>query len=315
MNLPEILGPSPGSVEARTSLALKVLAGLGFWAVVLSMIPPPYPMSWLQAVTFNAATAVMVMLYLVEAVGLDRRWPWAYAAARPLLALIGVTGLYLLGAEVAAGRFRLPFDVVLAAWAWLGTADTRGAPRRDRRTVALVGASLVLLTVPLTGASVFGWGGLLDVHEPDLRATLESDCDAHGDGPPGTVSVTYEWSWRTSGLFPSGDDVVVISWTGDDRFGRPLYFLGDTAPPGTGVVSGRQVDPSAAMAREIEAEKRGSWHWGIELEAQRLEPGRIEFQLDLARPAPPQPGPLTIAATYIHLGLWRQDAAGLTCSW
>jgi hypothetical protein len=312
---PEILGPSPGSLEARTSLALKVLAGLNVGVVVLSLFPPPTPMSWLQAVTFNATAGVVAVLYVVTAVALDRRRPWAYAAARPLLAVIGVSGLYALGAVVADGRLRVPFDVILAIWAWLGTADTRSAPRADRRTGATVGAVLVLLVVPLTGPSVFGWGGLLDIHERDLQATLEVDCGAPDAGLPSTIGVTYDWSWRKWSPFPSGTDVVVIGWTGDDGLDRPLYLLGDTPAPGTGIVVGRQVDPSAAMAREVEAESEGSWHWGIELDDQHLAPGRIEVQLARTRSAPPQPGPLTITSTYIHLGLWRQDTATATCSW
>ena len=315
MTEPEILGPTPGSVEARTSLALKVLAGLNFGVAILSLFPPPYPMSWLQAVTFNTAAGVMAVLFVLGAVALDRRRPWAYAAARPMLAVIGVCGLYALGAVVAEGRIRVPFDVILATWAWLGTADSRARPRRDRRSHALVGATLVLLAIPLTGSSVLGWGGLVDVHEPDIRATLEADCGVPDAGPPSTIAVTYDWTWQRWGPFASGSDVVVIGWTGDDLLGRPLYLLGDTPASGTGIVSGRQVDPSAAMARQVEAESEVSWHWGIDLGARQLAPGRIEFQLAQTRPAPPQPGPLRITATYIHLGLWRHDAASVTCVW
>ncbi|MCI0584185.1 MAG: hypothetical protein L0227_15095 [Chloroflexi bacterium] len=80
-------------------------------------------------------------------------------------------------------------------------------------------------------------------------------------------------------------------------------------------MSGRQIDPSAAMAREVEAESDGSWHWGIVLEDQDLGPGRIEMELRATRAAPPDAGPMTITATYIHLGLWRQDTAPVTCTW
>jgi len=311
----EILGPTPGSLEARTSLALKVLAGLNVAAVVLSLFPPPFPMSWLQAVTFNTAAGILAILFVVAAVAIDRRRPWAYAAVRPMLAVLGVTGLSALGAAVGDGHPRVPIDVVLAAWAWLGTPDPRAAPRGDHRTVELVAATLLLLVIPLTGPRVLGWGGLLDVHERDFRATLEVDCGAADAGPPSAVGVTYDWSWAKWSPFPSGTDVVVIGWTGDDGLGRPLYLLGRTPASGAGIVQGLQVDPSAAMARAVEAESEGSWHWGIELDTQHLASGRIEVELARTRETQPQPGPLTIVATYIHLGLWRADAAGVTCSW
>jgi hypothetical protein len=311
----EILGPSPGSVEARASFALKVLAGLNIGVVVLSLIPSPDPQSWLQAATFNSTIALAAGLYIVEAVGLDRRWPWASAAVRPMIAVTGLIGLYALADVVAAGRLRVPTDVILAAWVWLGPADARSAPRRDGRTVALVGATLAVLAMPLTGPSVVGWGGLLDVHQPDLEETLRADCGDAAEGPPSTITVTYDWSWRRGGVFPSGTDVVVIGWTGDARLDPVLYLLGNTPEAGTGIVSGRQVDPSAEMARAVEAESRISWHWGIDLGAQQLRPGRIEFELDRMRPPPAEGGVLSISATYVHLGLWREDAAGVICAW
>jgi hypothetical protein len=108
---PEILGPSPGSLEARTA-ALKVLAGLNAGVVVLSLFPPPTPMSWLQAVTFNATAGVVAVLYV------SRRWPHRRRPGlrgRPAVArVIGVAGLYALGAVVADGRAWVPFDVILA---------------------------------------------------------------------------------------------------------------------------------------------------------------------------------------------------------
>ncbi len=315
MTEPEILGPLPGSFEARASLGLKVLAVLNAAAVVISLFPPPYPLSWLQAATFNTVSGVLAIIYAIEAVALDRRRPWAYAAARPLMAVVAVAGLATLGLAVADGRARVPLDVVAAGWAWLGGRDPRGANRADRRTTGLLGAAVLLLVVPLTGSSVFGWGGLLDGHERDLRATLEVDCGAADAGPPSTIQVTYDWAWAGWSVFPSGTDVVVIGWTGDDGIGRPLYLLGETPPSGTGIVSGRQIDPSAAMAREVEAESDGSWHWGIVLEDQDLGPGRIEMELRATRAAPPDAGPMTITATYIHLGLWRQDTAPVTCTW
>jgi hypothetical protein len=30
---------------------------------------------------------------------------------------------------------------------------------------------------------------------------------------------------------------------------------------------------------------------------------------------PPEPEPVTIGASYIHVGVWRHDASAVTCSW
>ncbi|TAK00368.1 MAG: hypothetical protein EPO36_09085 [Chloroflexota bacterium] len=315
MSEPEILGPRPGTLEARTSLALKIMAAVHGFAVILAMIPSPDPTSWLQAVTFGTVTGFVVVVFVVEAVALDRRRPWAYAAARPLLVVVGLVGVGSLLVASAEGRIRVPFDLGLAAWAWLGVADIRQSPRRDRRSVATVVVAAVLLAVPLTGSSVFGWGGLLDVQQDDLRATLEVDCGAPGVGTPPSIGVAYDWAWQRGSPFPSGSDVVVIGWAGDDGLGRPLYLLGDDPPSGAGIMSGRQVDPSATMARAVEAESEVSWHWGIELAEQAFAPGAIRAELVRTRADQPQPEPLTITATYIHLGIWRQDTAAVTCSW
>ena len=44
-------------------------------------------------------------------------------------------------------------------------------------------------------------------------------------------------------------------------------------------------------------------------------PGHLEVELRRAQPATPDPEPVSIRASYIHLGVWRQDVQPVTCSW
>lgn len=309
----ELRGLAPGSLEARASLVLKAVALVTGFAVVLALNPALEPMSWLQAVTFSVARAVVAVLGLVVARGIDRRRSWAMATARPLLLVILVAGIGELVVAIAAGRGRLPYDVVLAGWALIGRPDPWSRPKPDARTVSVTALAALLLVIPLTGASIFGWGGRLDVGAGDLHSAIHVDCGGPGSGPPSTLTASYEWSWRTGSPFPSGTDVVVIGWTGDDLQGRPLYGLGATPPTATGVTFGLQEAPSLTMAQQVEGEAESSAHWGIVLETQGLEPGRIDLELRRTRADQPGPGPLTITATYVHLGVWRQAAPSVVC--
>ena len=76
-------GPRSGSLGARASLAFKILAALGVFGVVLAMLPGTVTVSTLLAVTVNGAGTALAAVYVAEAIGLDRRRPWAVAAARP----------------------------------------------------------------------------------------------------------------------------------------------------------------------------------------------------------------------------------------
>ncbi len=302
------------SLEGRGSLALKVIAALNVPGLLLSPWAGP-PSALLSATSFLTAAAMSV-LYFVVARALDHRRGWAIAALRPLLIAITAFGVYAVIVAHGEGWIRVPIDALLAVWAWFGPPMVRPAPRPGPRSAGAVAAAVVILATAWYGPPVFGWGGLLDVQRPDLRGQVTADCGPSGSLPPAAVTVTYDWSWARSSPFPSGLDVVVIGWAGVDRNGHPLYFLGDTPATGTGIQPGLQDVPSLELAKQVEAETPGSWHWGISLASQQLAPGRIQFQLTHTSQAPPQKGTtLTIAATYVHLGIWRQDAAAVTCTW
>ena len=59
----------------------------------------------------------------------------------------------------------------------------------------------------------------------------------------------------------------------------------------------------------------GSFRWGVELREQRYQSGRITLELRRAQDDPPEPRPLTVGATYVHLGIWRKEPTSATCTW
>ena len=313
----EIDGPDQGSLEGRASLGLKALAALNGFGVILAFFPPPVPPARLLGVTFNVASLLLVILMLVEARGLDRLRPWAVAAVRPFLVVLGLAGAYVFLTAVLDGRFRLPLDVGVAIWALLGAPHVTPRPRLEARSLAVVGSAVGLSAVMLFSQPLFDWGGALDVKPTDLHTSLAVDCGTAGpDGTvPDVVTITYDWSWTASSPLPDGLDAFVVGWEGDDGEGRPLYLVGPTPDPLPGVYSGRLIHPSRDMALEVKAESRGSWHWGIDLAERGHTPGQVVFELHRAQDATPDAEPLTITASYIHLGVFQQDVEPITCSW
>jgi len=310
-----IEGPSSASREGRGSLALKALAALNIAGVVLALFAPLTPVSTLLTLLFNLGAAVLAIVYLVVAIGLDRNRPWAVAALRPLLALVAVAGVCTLIAGFAEGRIRLPFDVLLAVWPLLRRTDFTPFPKLSMRSIGLVAATVPLFSLMLFSDSLGGWGGAFDVHQPDLQAAAQVDCGAAGAGPPATITIRYDWSWTSATVLPSGTDIVVIGWTGTDADGHPLYVVKEIPDEATGIHAGLAGYPSTAMADVIAHETGGSFRWALPLDEQQLRPGQIQLTLRLAHAAPSGPQPLVVSATYIHEGLWRADAAHITCSW
>jgi hypothetical protein len=310
----DIEPPRFDSLEWRASVALKVLAFINVAGVVLAMFPPPLPASLLHGVTFNLAAGLLAGLEIVAARALDHRRPWAVALVRPLLAVLIAEGIGAMLVGLDAGRIRVPFEAFIAIWVLLAGADLTLIRRADRRSVSLVALTSILIVSMLAGEPVFGWGGLLDVRQSDLRASIAADCEP-GTGLPPTLTVTYDWSWARTSPLPNGLDIVVIGWSGSDAAGRTIYLFDKDPDPGHGIHSGRRGYPSLDMATLVGKETRASWSWGVELGEQGLQPGHIELQMRRARDAPPEPSPLVITATYIHLGIWRSDPVSVTCSW
>lgn len=312
---PDLLKPPPGSFEARASLVFKFLAFLDFGGVVLALFPPTDPVSIFQSSAFSLMSLALGVMYVAESRGLDRRRPWAIAALRPLLILAGAAGVGTVVVGASEGYLRLPFEAVAVGWAWLGPRAITPVPRLGTRSGPLAAAAGALLALLLAAEPLFGWGGAFDVHAQDLAPVLTVDCGAPGAGPPPAVRVTYDWSWRSTSPMPNGVDIVVLGWFGADASGRPLYVLDKLIASGTGVFPGLGGYPSLAMADKIGAETRGTFRWGIKLTEQGYRPGQIvaEFRRAVASPASPEP--LEVRASYVHLGIWRQDAAKVTCTW
>lgn len=311
----EVVPPRSGSLEARASIALKVLAIINVAGMVLALFPPPLPQSLLKTLTFNLAAGALAALELVVARALDRRRPWAVAIVRPLFVVLIATGVGAMLVGARAGVIRLPFETLFAIWVLLGARDVTLAGHADRRGVLLVACTVLLIVSMLASQPLFGWGGLLDTRQSDLRASLHADCGAPDAGPPPEITVTYDWSWARTSPLPSGLDMVVLGWDGTDADGHQLYYYDTTPPTGPGIYSGRRDYPSLDMASQIAEASAASWSWGVELGEQGMQPGRIELQMSRAREAPPNPGPLVLTASYVHLGEWHSDPVSVTCSW
>ena len=311
----EMEGPRPGSLESRASLALKILAGVNAAGIILAIIPGTIPSSELQAVAFHVASGALAVLYVVVAWALDRRQHWAVSAIRPLLLLLLVWGAYTFVSALAVGALRIPFTAFAASWALFGPADRKPLPKLSGRGGAVLVASAALIAMVLAGPRVFGWGGFFDVHERDLSASLVVDCGTPGAALPERIAIAYTWSWSGSTLLANEDDAVVIGWDGDDAGGHPLYVLDDTPEAGDGISLGTAGGVSATMLDEAAGHWRGSLHWVIDLSVRGIRPGRVELVLRRAAEQPPEPEPLTVGASYIHVGVWRNDASAVTCSW
>ena len=108
----EGVGPRPGSLESRASLALKILAGINAAGIILATIPGAIPASELQAFAFNVASAALALLYVATALALDRGRDWAVSAIRPLLLLLLLWGAYTLVTALAAGGIRIPWTSI-----------------------------------------------------------------------------------------------------------------------------------------------------------------------------------------------------------
>jgi hypothetical protein len=311
----EVEGPRPGSLEWRASLALKILAGVNAFGIILALIPGAIPSSELQTVAFHFASGALAVLYVVVARALDRRQRWAVSAIRPLLLLPLVWGAYTFVSALTAGSLRIPFTTLATGWALFGRADRGPIPRPSVRGAAVLVASAALIAMELAGPPVFGWGGILDVHERDLSASLVVDCGTPGAALPERIEISYAWSWSANTLFANEDDAVVIGWNGDDAEGHPLYVLGDTPEAGDGIDLETVSGVSSKMQHEAEGRWRGSSHWVIDLSVRGIRQGRVVLVLMRAREQPSEPEPLTVGASYIHVGVWRNDTSAVTCSW
>lgn len=278
------------------------------------MSQPAITIGVLFKVMFNVAAAGQAALLLFVALEVDKRRPWALAVARPLLALVLVSSVVSLAILLSGGGMRVPFDIAVAGWALVAPPAIQQTARLRAPGVATLGLAALLGVQIAFGAQLFNWGGVLDVHEPDLHAAAMVDCGAAGTLPD-RIHLRYDWAWSATSPLPSGADSVVLGWTGSDSEGRPLYVIDRIPDTAVGVFSGLTDTRSMGMVDSIGRESQGSFRWAIQLPLQRLAPGHVELELKLARPAAPNPDPLVVKATYVHLGLWRQDAPAITCSW
>jgi hypothetical protein len=308
------LGPLelPESVR-RASLTLKVLAVIYVLGTIFAGLPGSIPTSLFETVAFNLFAAGLALLFVLVALALDRKQPWALSTVRLLLALLVVYGAYTFVTLLLAGKFRIPTTMLVAGFAFFMPADDWPAMRPSVR-----GGGVLLMVAALCGLqtatpALFGWGGYFDVHESDLRATLVVDCGS--DGPPEELAIAYEWSWSSDTLLPNDEDQVVIGWNGDGVDGRPLYVAIDLPDQSDGVYLGISSGASGPMASQVAATWRGVFMMRLDLHKLEVRPGRIEAVLVRTEAQPEQEQRLTLGATYVHSGVWRNDVPTVTCTW
>ena len=319
---PVVEEADPGLFEHRAMLAFRGLAAIYLAGIVLAFFPEPHTVSLLLILAFNFAALILAILYLFIARGLRTLQPWAVSIARPLLILVIVEDLASIIGSIVDGRLRgLPVATVICVWALRGPAGITPIPWPRVFGGVVLAATVPMLAMLVFTRQVFGWGGALDVRQSDLAAQVVASCGPAGGNtgttagdPPQRIHVTYDWAWQKGSPIPSGLDIVVIGWTGDDSQGRPLYLIGPSLPTAKGIYDGRHTYPSLEMGNAMAAQSTGSWQWGIELDEFGIKPGRIEIDLDRAREPAPGSQPLRILVSYVHLGQWHVDTP-LTCAW
>jgi hypothetical protein len=307
-------GPEGGSLEARASLVFKAMGVIGFAGIALSLLPDAIPASALLTVAFNLAAGLVSVLYLLLARAIDHGQPWAIGAARPVLILLGAWSAYTAISGFTAGIVRIPFELAMVVWAFRAPPDRLLKPRFSGRSLALAAGVVPLLAIMSFGYLVFGWGGVLDVDPPDLAAALAVDCGAQGAGAPDDINLTYHWSWNATSPLPNEVDTVFIGWSGDDAEGHPLYVLGEIAPTDATIRSGQRGQLGLPLIEEARGQAPAGFQWAVDLGRHGYQPGEVGLELMRAREAP-SPSTLTISASYIHLGIWREETQAVTCTW
>lgn len=319
---PVVEEADPGFFEHRAMLAFRALAVIHVAGIVLALFHEPHVISLMQIIAFNVAALVLAILYVLVARGVRVLRPWAVAAARPLLVMVIVEDVAGFILSLADGRIKgLPIGAAIALWALLGPTGVRPIPWPRALSAVVIALAVPALATLVFATQIFGWDGALEVHQPDLAASVVASCGPAGGNagaaagqPPPRIHITYDWSWRKRIPVASGLDILVVGWSGSDAQGRPLYLLGPSLPTQPGVYGGRRAYPSLAMANAVAAASQGSWQWGIVLDEQQHRPGRIELDLDRIREPAPGSEPLRIMASYVHLGLWHADTP-LICEW
>jgi len=319
-------GPEAGSLEDRAARTFRVMAVVGVAGIILSLLPDSFPNSALLTVAFNWAAALSSVLFFVEARAIGEGRPWAIAASRPLLILLGAWSAYAAVEGFLGGVIRLPFELVLVAWAFRGgpgfagrAADvSSGSGGRvspfERRSLAVIGAAALLLGTMAFGYLVFGWGGLLDVDQEDLIGSLRVDCGDPAAGVPEHLSVAYDWSWSRAAPLPNEVDTVVLGWSGDDAEGRPLYVFGEKEEDGSAIRPGQRGKLGGELVSEVRAMSNGGFQWAVDLNRRGYQPGGVTLVLMRAREVT-GPVSLTVKAAYVHLGQWHAETAPVTCTW
>lgn len=303
----------PNSIR-RASLALKVLAIIYVLGIIFAGLPGSAPVSLFETVAFNVFALGLAAIFLLVALALDRGRPWALRVIRPLLVLLVVWAAYTFVSLLLGGKFRIPTTLLVAGIALFLSTDAWPATRLRIRGGGVLVMVAALLGLQTATPALFGWGGYFDVHERDLHARLVVDCGP-GGAPPERLTIAYEWSWSSDTLLPNDEDQIVIGWNGDGVDGRPIYVATDLPDQSDGFYLGVSSGASGPMASQAKNAWRGNFMVRLDLHKLEIRPGRIETVLVRTAAQPAQDQRLTLGATYVHSGVWRNDVPTVTCTW
>lgn len=303
----------PHSVR-RASLTLKILAVIYVLGIIFAGLPGSVPTSLLETVAFNVFALGLAVIFLLVALALDRGQQWALGVIRPLLALLVVWAAYTFVVLFLGGKVRIPTTLLVAGVALFMPADDWPGWKLSVRGGGVLVMTAALLGLQTATPPLFGWGGTFDVHVNDLHPRLIVDCGT-GAEPPERLTIAYEWTWSSDSLLPNDEDQVVMGWNGDGTDGRPMYVAIDLPEQSDGFYLGVSSGASGPMASQVAAAWRGNFMIRLDLHELEIRPGRIETVLTRTAAQPAQDQRVTFGATYIHAGVWRNEAPQVTCSW
>ena len=313
----EVTFETPTATPARTQFAGRasnLLLVLGIAAVGVSLfVVVPSSAVFAQRVMAGILSVVTGAAMLLLSFALDRRRPWAPAAAAAALWIVLVLGALRTVVWLLGGGIMVPLDAIAAAWVLSGSGRPVAWPRASALAWVLVGLLLVgRLGEPVVGALFTPGVSRFAVAATQLTVQLTAACPATGAGAD-RIRVDGSWTWSSKDVFPSGTDGIGIGWT---EAGDGTWVHDVLSGPGESLWLGGGGVAGGIVGRELEG-SAGGVTWGVDVDNGGLRDGMVALALTSsgsADEAPPRSGAITIRMVYAHLDRWVV-AAETTCSW
>ena len=321
---PEIASTSPAARAPRTPFAgrasnLLLILGMAAVGVALFVFVPSQTVLPLRLAA-GALTVLTGAGMLLASFALDRRRPWAPAAAAAILWIVLVVGIGRTLGAFASGSVWVPLDAMAAAWAL--SAAGRPSPLAAGRSAA-AWALIAMVVVARLGEPFLGLAftpGVtpLAVGPAALGLTVEADCDTGATMMPDVIHVTGRWSWLRADLFPAGTDAVGFGITqAPGASGDATMTMTHVLPAADDYLSlGGQGAASGALGRQLEGSSMGAT-WVVSVEDGGLRDGTVSMDLVPVAANPLQragDGYLVVHLVYAHLDRWTR-AVEVGCRW